>query len=290
MSRRRPWLPLSLLWVWWVAGCDAPPPESLARGDSGASGSGDGAPAGSSGEAGGAAEATGTFVLGWQDDFDALDSTWWALQTFSWDGNLAQFSTANAQVADGIVTINLTSEPTDTVKPFRGVEMRSTKTITYGKVEARVRFAKGSGVVSSLVTIYTPWPADDWNEIDFEHLGNGSGSLQTSCQVYTGTAPTPPVTVSVTPTRFEQMVTLGFDAEADFHVYSAEWTPADVKFLVDGQVVRAWNQEIARMKLPQNILFTIWASSSAGWAGAIDLTTAPTSAQMDWIKVYDYVE
>lgn len=166
--------------------------------------------------------------------------------------------------------------------------MRSRKTVTYGKVESRMRFAKGSGVVSGLVTIYTPWPADDWNEIDFEHLGNANDSIQTSCQVYTGPVMQKPVTVSVTPARFEQIVKLGFDAEADFHVYAIEWTPTDVKFIVDDQVIRTWNQEIARMKLPQNILFTIWASNAAGWAGPINETTAPTTAQMDWIKVYDY--
>ncbi|MBN1606229.1 MAG: glycoside hydrolase family 16 protein [Polyangiaceae bacterium] len=231
---------------------------------------------------------SGSFVLAWQDDFDTLDTSLWELQTFSWDGNLAQFSTANATVANGLVTIQLTAEPSDSDKPYRGVEMRSTKTITYGKVEARIRFAKGSGVVSSLVTIYTPWPADDWNEIDFEHLGKSSSSIQTSCQVYTGPAPETPVTTSVTPKRFEQIVELGFNAEDDFHVYAAEWTPADVKFLVDGQIIRTWSDEIARMKLPQNILFTIWASASASWAGAVDAATAPTSAEMDWLKVYDY--
>lgn len=228
------------------------------------------------------------FVLAWEDNFDSLDSSLWALQTFSWDGNLAQFSTANAEAINGIATIHLTREPADTTKPFRGVEMRSKRTITYGKIEARIRFAKGSGVVSGLVAIYTPWPADDWNEIDFEHLGNAPTSIQTNCQVYTGPAMQKPVTTSVTPTGYEQIVSLDFDAEADFHVYSAEWTPAEVKFLVDGVVVRTWSDEIARMRLPQNLLFTIWASDSAGWAGAIDDTTAPSAAEMDWIKVYEY--
>lgn len=241
-----------------------------------------------SGPEGPPASSSGSFVLAWQDEFDTFDSSLWALQTFSWDGNLAQFTPNNASVADGKVTINLTSEPTDTAKPYRGVEMRSTKTITYGKVEARIRFAKGPGVVSSLVTIYTPWPADDWNEIDFEHLGKASTQLQTNCQVYTGPAQQKPVSTSVTPARFEQLHDLGFDAEADFHLYSAEWTPTDVKFSVDGRVIRTWNQEIGRMKLPQNILFTIWASNAPGWAGAVDATTAPTSAEMDWIKVYEY--
>jgi len=42
------------------------------------------------------------------------------------------------------------------------------------------------------------------------------------------------------------------------------------------------------MKLPQNILFTIWPSNAASWAGALTGSSVPSSAQMDWIKVYDW--
>ena len=122
----------------------------------------------------------GTFQLAWEDNFDAFDSGHWALQTHTWDGNLAQFSTANTTFANGIASLLLTPEPTDTAKPFRGVEMRSRDTLTYGKVESRIRFAKGSGVVSSLVLIYTPWPADDWNELDIEDLGRYGDRVQTN--------------------------------------------------------------------------------------------------------------
>lgn len=247
---------------------------------------GTGGAAGATGGAGGAT--TDPFQLLWQDDFDSFDGSRWQLQTFSWDGNLAQFSTQNVSVANSILSIHLTPEPSDTVKPYRGVEMRSLSTITYGKVEARVRFAKGSGVVSGLVLIYTPWPADDWNEIDIEHLGKTNAAVQLNCQVYTGPPTTPPVTQSVTPTQDPQMVTLGFDAEADFHVYTIEWTPIDVRFKADGALLRTWSGEIARMKLPQNILFTIWASSTASWAGALTSSSTPTTADIDWIKVYRY--
>jgi beta-glucanase (GH16 family) len=238
---------------------------------------------------GDSAPGTGTFQLAWQDDFDSFDGTRWALQTFSWDGNLAQFSTANASVANGIVTIALTPEPTDTVKPFRGVEMRSLDTITYGKVESRIRFAKGSGVVSSLVLIYTPWPADDWNELDIEFLGLYTDRAQTNVMVYTGPPTTPPVTTSVTPTPFAEFVTFDFDPSADFHVYAIEWTPTEARFVVDGVVKRTWSDRIDRLKLPQNILLTIWASSAASWAGPIQSDTAPTTADYDWVKVYDWV-
>ena len=72
--------------------------------------------------------------------------------------------------------------------------MRSRDTLTYGKVEARVKLAKGSAVVSSLVLIYTPWPADDWNELDVECLGRYADRVQYNTMVYTGPPTTPPVT------------------------------------------------------------------------------------------------
>lgn len=225
------------------------------------------------------------FVLAWEDNFDSFDSSLWQLMTHTWDGNLAQFSTQNTKVAAGILSISLTSEAGDAAKPYRGVEMRSTKTLTYGKFSARIRFAKGPGVVSGLVSIYTPWPAGDWNEIDIEHLGKSPTAVQLNCMYYAGTPIANPTT-SVTPTQDPLVSSLGFDAEAGFHQYDVEWTPANVKFIVDGVIVRTWNAQIAKMKLPQNILFTIWASSSADWAGAISSAAIPTTADIDWIRVY----
>jgi endo-1,3-1,4-beta-glycanase ExoK len=245
-------------------------------------GSGGTVSGGASGSGGSTAD---PFVLDWEDNFDSFDSSLWQLMTHTWDGNLAQFSTENTEVASGILSINLTSEPSDAAKPYRGVEMRSTKTITYGKISARIRFAQGPGVVSGLVAIYTPWPAGDWNEIDIEHLGNSPTSVQLNCMYYAGTPVANPTT-SVTPTQDPQMASLGFDAEAGFHQYDVEWTPASVRFVIDGTVTRTWTAHIDKMKLAQNILFTIWASSSADWAGAISSAAIPTSADIDWIKVY----
>jgi beta-glucanase (GH16 family) len=61
-----------------------------------------------------------------------------------------------------------------------------------------------------------------------------------------------------------------------------------VKYFVDGTLLRTWTAHIDRLNLPQTILLTIWASSAAGWAGAITPTSAPTSADVDWIKVYSW--
>lgn len=232
------------------------------------------------------ASGPGRFVPAWHDDFDG-DLDQWQLMTHSWDGNLAKFSAANARVADSLLTIELTRSG-EAAKPFRGVELRSLRTLTYGKVEARMRFARGSGVVSGMVLIYTPWPADDWNELDIEHLGKTPSAVQLNAQVYLGPPVAKPAREAVKPTQDLEVAQLGFDAESEFHVYGIEWTPTEARFTVDGKLLRTWNAQIARMKLPQNLLFTIWASDAPGWAGAILPDSAPTAAQVDWVRVYDW--
>jgi endo-1,3-1,4-beta-glycanase ExoK len=155
-------------------------------------------------------------------------------------------------------------------------------------VRARARFAHGSAVVSSLVTIYTPWPADDWNELDVEYLGAGKTNIQFNTMVYTGPPTQKPVTQSVSPVQDPHIEDLGFDPSTDFHVYTVEWTPEGARFSVDEQLKYTWTKNIDRMTLPQNVLLTIWASSSAGWAGAVNDDTGQAQAEYDWVELYQY--
>jgi hypothetical protein len=79
-----------------------------------------------------------------------------------------------------------------------------------------------------------------------------------------------------------------FDASADFHVYSIDWNPAGASFSIDDEVRHTWTKNIRLMDLPQNVLLTIWASSSASWAGAVTEETAQAVAEYDWVELYEY--
>jgi endo-1,3-1,4-beta-glycanase ExoK len=269
--------------------------NALTTGGSGATSGGGGttpAEGGGAGTAGGGGSSTGDFTLVFRDDFDQLDVARWQLMTHSWDTNLALFGDEYVSVEAGQLVLSLLRAPEGTVdtgsvpKSFLGAEVRSKETLTYGRVRARVKFASGSAVVSSLVTIYTPWPADNWNELDVEVLGKAPVSTQFNAMVYTGSPPTPPITQSVTPTQFPEQVDLGFDPSTDFHVYEIEWTPVAARFLVDDVAVHTWSEQIERMNLPQNVLLTIWASSSAAWAGGVTEETGAAKAYYDWVELY----
>jgi endo-1,3-1,4-beta-glycanase ExoK len=214
--------------------------------------------------------------------------------THSWDSNLALFSTSAALIEEGTMRITLTPAPAGTVddsgkaKSYLGAEVRSLATLTYGRVRARAKLATGSAVVSSIVTIYTPWPADNWNELDIEHLGFKPTDVQLNSMVYTGPALTPPVTTSVKPTEDPLIKPLGFDPSVDFHVYTIEWTPTSARFSIDDTLLREWTAHIDLMTLPQNVLLTIWASGSPGWAGPVTEDTGKGSATYDWVELYQW--
>jgi endo-1,3-1,4-beta-glycanase ExoK len=279
--------------LWLVLGCDVGS-ATQQEASAGAGGAGSGGSTGSTAGAATTPPKEESFHLLFRDDFETLDAARWQLMTHSWDSNLALFSTTAARVEDGALRISLTPAPEGTVddsgkaKAFLGAEVRSLDTLTYGRVRARAKLAAGSAVVSSIVTIYTPWPADNWNELDIEHLGFKPTDVQLNTMVYTGPALTPPVATSVTPTPDPQIKALGFDPSMDFHVYTIEWTPSSARFLVDDVLLREWTARIDLMTLPQNVLLTIWASGSAGWAGPVTEDTGKASAVYDWVELYQF--
>ncbi|WP_437965763.1 glycoside hydrolase family 16 protein [Sorangium sp. So ce260] len=272
-------------------------PSGAGAGAGGAGGMAGGttsAATGTGGSAGGPPSSEEAFTLLFRDDFDRLDAARWQLMTHSWTENLALFSQSAASIESGQLVIRLTPAPAGTAdssgaaKTFLGAEVRSVDTLTYGRVRARVKLARGSAVVSSLVTIYTPWPADNWNELDIECLGAEPNDVQFNAMVYTGAPVRPPVTQSVSPTQYPQKVDLGFDPSEGFHTYQIEWTPSGARFSVDDVLRHEWTERIDLMVLPQNVLMTIWASSSAAWAGAVTAETGKASATYDWIELYRY--
>ncbi len=221
------------------------------------------------------------FELAWEDSFDTIDSSRWQFMTHTL--GIAQFTGDNVSVSNGVVSLALTASPSGSAMPYQGVEMRSRSTLTYGKVESSIRFASGSGVISSLVLIYTPWPPDDWNEIDIEFLGKSQSQVQFNTMI--NVPPADPITGHL---QYPHVQTLGYDATTEFRTYAMEWVPGEVRFLVDGALLHTATEEMSRMVLPQNILLTIWASEAVDWAGPVDGSTAPTTVEYDWIRVCNY--
>ena len=124
-------------------------------------------------------------------------------------------------------------------------EIYTTTGYSYGRFEARVRFAAGSGVVSSffLWKDGSEQPGSFWNELDFEKLG-------AECRLETNAIYGKPST------NHSQKQTLALDLCGQFHTYAYEWTPDSITWLIDGQQVRRETGPI-----PQAFADNEWLSS-----------------------------
>src|SRR5262245_43712852 len=92
----------------------------------------------------------------------------------------------------------------------------------YGRVEARIRFAAGDGVISAffLWKNGSEMPGTFWNELDFEKLG-------ADCHVETNAIYGNPAT------NHNQRAQAPGDPCGGYHTYTYEWTSEAIVWAVD---------------------------------------------------------
>jgi beta-glucanase (GH16 family) len=147
-------------------------------------------------------------------------------------------------------------------RPYSSGEYRTRDKVSYGTVRARIKPAKGGGVVSSLFTYTGPAYGDPWDEIDIEFLGKDTTRMQVN--YFIGGVG-----------GHETVINLGFDASLTYHDYSFTWAPGSITWHVDGREVH--KETGARGSLPTRpgmIFANLWAGDSTvtTWLGRFRYT------------------
>ena len=167
-------------------------------------------------------------------------------------------------------------------KPYRGGELRTIGTYRYGRYEVRMKSAAGNGVVSSFFTYRDYWSegltgSENWNEIDWEYLGNHNDKAQTNY-------------ITQNEWNHEQLITVDFNPHDGFHLYAFEWTPSYLAFFIDDELVRYDDSYIVdSLYHYQKIMMNIWQPTYVEWVGEFDPDILPVYAFYDWVKYYTYV-
>jgi beta-glucanase (GH16 family) len=237
--------------------------------------------------------------LVWQDEFNgsSVDLTKWSFQTgdgtlynlpSGWGNNEQQYYRAeNASVSNGNLAINTKYESYGG-KRYTSVRMRtySHASWLYGKFEARIKLpsAQGAWPAFWMLPDQNNWPATgeidimesagkniNYNLATLHYLGNGVHQ-QTHNPVYYGTPP---------PVNFS----------ADFHIFTVEWSPNQIKFSVDGNVYAtdtpagmvggAWPFNAQNF----HILLNVAVGGNLG--GADNPADFPTTMLVDYVRVYN---
>jgi endo-1,3-1,4-beta-glycanase ExoK len=162
-------------------------------------------------------------------------------------------------------------------------ELYQTQTYTYGRFEARLRFAAGDGVVSSFF-LWKPGSevaGTFWNELDFEKLG-------ADCHLQTNPLYGAPVA------DHSQIATVAGDLCGEYHTYEFEWTPTYIAYRVDGAEVRRDVGETAdafaaNASGGMQIHFNVWPGD-ASFGGNFDAAILPVQQYISWVQYSSFAD
>lgn len=179
-------------------------------------------------------------------------------------------------------------------KDYQGGELYTNETWMYGKFEARMKMAAGSGTVSSMFLYHNDsylGGNEPWVEIDIEILGRNPSSFQSN--IITGYGPGDGLPDRKV--KSEKHHAISPASNESFHTYGIEWTPDYVAWILDGEVMRKTvkgqgdnNQVQDLTKKPQGLRFNLWSHEDAGWVGAWNDNILPLYQFINWVKVYEY--
>ncbi|HEY6722391.1 MAG TPA: family 16 glycosylhydrolase [Polyangiaceae bacterium] len=162
-------------------------------------------------------------------------------------------------------------------------ELYTAESYYYGRFEARVRYAPGSGVVGSFFL----WKDGSevsgtfWNELDFE-------KLNADCHLVTNAFFGNPGAVH------SQNAVLTQDLCGEFHTYKYEWTPESIAWFVDDVEVRRETGDTAlayaeNATAGMQIRFNVWPGD-ASFGGVFDPSVVPVYQYIDWVQYSAYVD
>ncbi|HVI47069.1 MAG TPA: family 16 glycosylhydrolase [Chitinophaga sp.] len=227
--------------------------------------------------------------LYWSDEFSVNgqpDASKWGYDTGTgnngWGNAEAQYYTnrpENVMVADGKLKITAIREN------YNGSAYTSTRLLTkdkfdfkYGRIEVSAKLPTGGGTWPAIWMLGSNissagWPAS--GEIDImEHKGNEPGKIYGTLH-YPGHSGA----------GGEGSQVMIKDVSTTFHKYVAEWSPADIRFYVDGRLYYTFSNNSST---PFNQSFFVLLNFAMGgyFGGSIDPTFTSSTFEVDYVRVY----
>jgi len=227
----------------------------------------------------------GALRVCFEDDLAQIQSERWLLRNDTFPGNLGMFRPANVIPASGGgLSFSVIEEPLG-VRNLSAAAISSSASYLFGRFEATLQATNVPGLLTGFF-LHRDSPRQ---EIDIEILGNRPDQLLANVFYNPGTNGAKfDYGYRGTPVTIE----LGFDASQDFHKYTIEWDPCEIRWFVDRKLVhhRAIWDPTPIPHLPMTLHVNTWPTASRELAGRLALRALPASAIVRRIAVEIYAQ
>lgn len=166
-------------------------------------------------------------------------------------------------------------------RPYSSGAFASVATFEYGRFEAEMKAAAGSGLLTGFF-LHRDAPRQ---EIDVEISGADPTRMLVNVYFNPGDVGT---TLAFGYRGSLCRINLGFDATLDFHRYTIEWRPGYIAWSVDGKIVHervGWDPTPVP-HLPMRLHANLWVPRSEELAGRIDDSSLPATATFRTVSVW----
>jgi len=206
------------------------------------------------------------------DPFDRIDARRWYISD-GWtngDHQGCTWARENIQVVRGVLQLRHTTSP-NKLRRYKCAEIRTLSRYGYGTYEARIRTVAGSGLNTAMFTYSGPPLTAVHDEIDFEFLGRLPKTVQLN--YYTASRG-----------GHETSTDLGADGSSGFNNYAIEWTSQNIKWYLNGRLIRTATQP-GLPSMPGQFFLSLWSGSDTinTWLGKYNESLKDVTAEIDWI-------
>ncbi|MHC5091761.1 MAG: family 16 glycosylhydrolase [Planctomycetota bacterium] len=232
------------------------------------------------------------YKLIWSDEFDgeAIDSNTWKKEVnpgVAYNAQQKQYYTDtddNSFIKDGTLVIRAQKEDY-IINDYTSARLNTYGNfgLKYGKIEARIKTASGEGLRCKLLMlpeelVYGAWARSgqiDIMETHGAHPDRVKGGIFHGGQGHYNAS------------SGREHTADGIDLSDDFHIYTVEWQPYEIRWFLDGQLYamqNQWSSFSAEYPAPFDIPFYLAASVAVD--GNTDDSSFPAEMSIDWIRAY----
>lgn len=205
------------------------------------------------------------------DHLESHDTRLWFLGTDTFTDNLALFRRSNVEYSPGVGALLSVKRESFGVRDYSAASICSQDQYLFGKFEATIQASNAPGVITGFF-LHRNSPRQ---EIDIEIAGNRPDRLLINVFYNPGSEG---ANFDYGYRGSPSYIDLGFDASKASHRFAIEWSPYEIRWLVDDILVHkrsVWDPTPIP-HLPMTLYINSWISRSTELAGRINNQRLPT--------------